>query len=110
MNGRPRRRGRGRELDVVDLLADAGFVTYRLAHGAADVIALRHDQRPQLIQVKSTAGGPYERFGPLDRLALVEQAKQAGADAVLAWWPPRLKVPHWLGPEDWPVRRIIVAP
>jgi len=98
MNGR----GRQRELAVAELLADAGFVTYRLAHGHADVIALRHDHQPMLIQVKSTAGGPYERFGPHDRALLLEEARDAGAAAVLAWWPPRRSVPEWIDSTDWP--------
>jgi Holliday junction resolvase len=98
------RRGRGPEMDVVDLLRDAGFVAYRLAHGAADVVAMRRDHDPttQLIQVKSTAGGPYERFGPADRRALTEDADLAGAEAVLAWWPRGRELPKWIDSEDWP--------
>jgi hypothetical protein len=59
-----------------------------------------------LIQVKSTAGGPYERFGPSDRAALALEAHQAGAAAVLAWWPPRRKVPQWIDAPDWPAARL----
>lgn len=91
-------------MDVVDLLRDAGFIAYRLAHGAADVVAMRRDHTPttQLIQVKSTAGGPYERFGPAARRALIEDAWEAGAEAVLAWWPRGQKVPKWIASADWP--------
>lgn len=95
-------RGRQRELAVAVLLRDAGFVTYRLAHGAADVLALRHDHEPMLIQVKSTAAGPYEHFGPVDREELMKEARKAGAAAVLAWWPPHQKVPKWIDSADWP--------
>ena len=95
-------RGRQRELAVAVLLRDAGFIAYRLAHGHADVLALRHDHQPMLIQVKSTVGGPYTHFGPADRAALIEEAQQAGAAAVLAWWPPRQKVPKWIDSADWP--------
>lgn len=101
-----RGRGRQRELAVLLLLRDAGFVTYRLAHGCADVLALRHDHQPMLIQVKSTAGSRYERFGPADRLALIDEAKQAGAAAVLAWWPPGVRVPEWIDSSDWPDARL----
>jgi Holliday junction resolvase len=100
------RRGRQRELDVVVLLTENDFVAYRLAHGCADVVALRHDLQPQLIQVKSTAGGPYERFGPHERAALMLEAEQAGAAAVLAWWPPRQAVPRWIDSADWPALRM----
>jgi Holliday junction resolvase len=99
-------RGRQRELAVAQLLRDAGFIAYRAAHGNADVIALRHDHEPMLIQVKSTAGGPYERFGPHDRVALINEARDAGAAAVLCWWPPRRTVPEWIDSADWPALKI----
>jgi Holliday junction resolvase len=100
-------RGRQRELAVAVLLRDAGFIAYRLAHGNADVAAMRHDHQPMLIQVKSTAGGPYERFGPYERAALLLEAEQAGAAAVLAWWPPRRRVPKWIDSSDWPALRAV---
>jgi Holliday junction resolvase len=100
-------RGRDRELDVVDLLRDAGTIAYRIAHGPADVIALG-DERPALIQVKSTAGGPYERFTPRARRALIDEAVLAGADAVLAWWPPGRDTPAWIHAVEWPALRAVV--
>jgi len=99
---RPHRRGRGPENDVVDLYLEAGYVAYRIAHGVADVVALRAGEPPVLVQVKSTAGGPYERFLPVDRAALLREARQAGARALLAWWPPRRPTPQWIGADDWP--------
>jgi hypothetical protein len=60
--------------------------------------------RPLLVQVKSTAGGPYERFGPAERAALIAEGERAGAAVVLAWWPPRRVVPKWLLPDAWPQR------
>jgi hypothetical protein len=45
-----------------------------------------------LIEVKSTAGGPYERFGPKDRVSLKAEADRGGARPWLAWWPPRGKL------------------
>jgi Holliday junction resolvase len=78
--------------------------------GDADLVALKAGKRPMLIEVKSTAGGPYERFGPAARQRLIMAAWIAGADAVLAWWPPRgqlrlIPADEWpkpLGPPGWP--------
>jgi Holliday junction resolvase len=99
-------RGRQRELAVAVLLRDAGFIAYRLAHGNADVAALRHDHQPMLIQVKSTARSAFEHFPPHERAALILEAEQAGAAAVLAWWPPRRKVPEWIDSSDWPQLKV----
>ena len=60
--------------------------------GCADVIALRLGSRPRLIEVKSTAQGPYETLVPLPELGSVAAARLAGADALLAWWPSRGKL------------------
>jgi Holliday junction resolvase len=95
------RRGRSRELRVADTLRREGWVVYRLAWGKADVGALRAGHRPRLVQVKSTAGGPYERFGPAERAELLAESEDAGADVVLAWWPPNRPL-RWIPPEDWP--------
>jgi hypothetical protein len=93
--------GNTRELRVMDVLAEEGWLCASRRHigGAGDVLAIRSyvdigsakgegiDAR--LIEVKSTAGGPWERFGPADRQALVETAERHGAEAWLYWWPPR---------------------
>lgn len=82
-----------------------GWVAYRLPQpSAGDVLALRAGAAPKLIQVKSTAGGPFERFGPVDRAALLAEANQAGAHALLAWWPPGGKL-RLIGPSEWPATR-----
>jgi hypothetical protein len=79
-------------------------------YGTCDLVALRHwphdDLRDRLseawlIEVKSTAGGPYHSFGPADRASLIEAATQAGATAVLAWWPPRGQL-RLIESKDWP--------
>jgi hypothetical protein len=60
--------------------------------GGGDLVAARHrgDRHDiWLVEVKSTAGGPYERFLPADRLAMLEVAWRTGAQAWLAWWPPK---------------------
>jgi Holliday junction resolvase len=96
-------RGHARERRVRDLLESDDWWVSRAAGslGDADLIALRHDRRPRLIEVKSTAGGPYERFGPAARARLTFAAELAGADALLAWWPPRGHLP-WIPATEWP--------
>lgn len=99
-------RGTQRELAVRDILAKDDWVAFRApaSLGCADVIALRDGSRPRLIEVKSTAGGPYERFGPEARARLSAAARLAGADAFLAWWPPRGKL-TWIPEAAWPTAR-----
>lgn len=96
-----RGRGRSRELAVRDWLRAQGWVTRRLADGPADLVALRCGLRPLLVQVKSTAGGPWEHFRPEDRIALEHEAIAAGADATLAYWPPRGRL-RWYASTEWP--------
>lgn len=98
-----RRRGIERDRRVRDLLAgdDWFAVCARGSHGAADIVAIRVGSRPRVIQVKSTAGGPWERFGPKDRAQLSFAAKLGGADALLAWWPPGGHL-HWIPEDEWP--------
>lgn len=97
------RRGIERERRVVDWLRDRDWIAFRApaSLGVADVIALRDGSRPRLVEVKSTAQGPYERFGPADRSKLTLAAKLAGADAFLVWWPPRAE-PRWIPEQEWP--------
>lgn len=69
--------------------------------GDADLVALKDGRRPMLVEVKSTAAGPYEHFQPADRARLRFAAGLAGADAVLAWWPPRGKL-RFIPANEWP--------
>ncbi len=69
--------------------------------GDADLVALKDGERPKLIEVKSTAAGPFHSFGPKDRADLRFAAKVAGASCVLAWWPPRGKL-TWIEESAWP--------
>jgi Holliday junction resolvase len=104
-------RGIQRERAVRDILADQDWLAFRApaSLGCADVIALRDGDRPRLVEVKSTAGGPYERFGPDARARLSLAAQIAGASAWLAWWPPRGKL-IWIPEKAWPKdRRMVVA-
>jgi Holliday junction resolvase len=104
------RRGHNRERQVRDHLQSEDWWVCRAAGslGDADLVALKVGRMPLLIEVKSTAGGPYERFGPKDRADLLFAAKVAGAKAVLVWWPPRGGM-EWLWPASWPGVRTGVA-
>lgn len=91
-----------------DLLRNEDWIAFRApaSLGVADVIALRDGNRPRLIEVKSTAAGPYHSFGPKDRAALSLAARLAGADAFLYWWPPRGRM-HVIGEDEWPTGRTV---
>jgi len=97
------RRGPQRERAVRDWLLERDWVVVRAAGslGEVDLVALKAGQRPRLIEVKSTAQGPYERFGPSDRADLNLRALWADADAFLAWWPPRGTL-RWIHSSEWP--------
>ena len=86
-----RRLGTDRERAVRALLEQEGWLAFRApaSLGCADVVALRAGDRPRLIEVKSIVTNPYEGFRRPDRARLSAAALQAGADAFLAWWPPR---------------------
>lgn len=95
--------GRRRELQVRDYYRGDGWVAFNApaSLGVADVIALKAGHNPQLVECKASATAPYKHFPPADRARLSAAAKQAGADAVLAWWPSRK--PLQLIPEsEWP--------
>jgi Holliday junction resolvase len=95
-------RGHQRERDVVLQLRNEDYVAIRApgSLGDFDVIACRGGHI-LLIEVKSTAGGPYERFGPADRARLRMAAEMAGATAWLVWWPKNGKA-HWVHESAWP--------
>jgi len=100
---RGKRAGTQRESAVRDLLRERGWLAFRApaSLGVADVVALKAGERPRLCEVKSTAQGPYEHFGPADRNRLRVAAELAGADALLAWWPSR-GVLKWIPEAEWP--------
>ena len=99
-------RGHDRERALRAKLQADDYIAFRApaSLGVADVVALKAGERPMLIEVKSTAGGPYEHFGPQDRSELSLAAEMAGAVAWLVWWPPRGK-PKWIGENEWPSQR-----
>jgi Holliday junction resolvase len=94
--------GRARERQVADKLRAQGWIVVKgTTYGTADLVALKDGEKPRLIEVKSTVGGPFHSFGPSDRLKLALAAHMAGADAVLAWWPPRGKM-ALIFEKEWP--------
>jgi hypothetical protein len=96
-------RGAARDRAVRDWFAERDWfaVCARGSHGCADVLAIKLGEQPRVVQVKSTAGGPYERFGPRDRAELAFAARLGGARAELCWWPPRGK-PRFIPESEWP--------
>lgn len=98
-------RGHDRERRVKDWLLERDWWVARAAGslGDADLVALKDGERPRLVEVKSTAQGPYEHFGPADRDGLRFAATVAGASAWLAWWPPRGRL-QWIPEDEWPKR------
>jgi Holliday junction resolvase len=99
-------RGHDRERKVKALLESEDWFVVRAAGslGDADLVALKYGKPSRIIEVKSTAQGPYERFGPKDRETLAFAAVLAGAEAWLAWWPPRGKL-RWIPASEWPTAR-----
>jgi Holliday junction resolvase len=95
-------RGTTRERQVRAQLEADGWVVVRAAGslGPVDLVALRNGTA-RLIQVKGTAKGPWHSFGPDDRQAMLWLADRAGAEAWLAWWPPR-REPKWIASWQWP--------
>jgi Holliday junction resolvase len=101
------RRGHNRERAVAAVLTADGWIVIRAAGslGDIDLVALKAGHPIRLIEVKSTAQGPYEHFGPGDRAELILAAEIAGAEAWLAFWPPRGKL-QWIPSADWPPVRV----
>jgi Holliday junction resolvase len=94
--------GRQRERQVADKLRSDDWVVVKgTTYGVADLCALQVGKTPMLIEVKSTIGGPYHSFGPKDRADMIAEAARAGAQAVLAWWPPRGKL-RLIPSSEWP--------
>lgn len=115
------RLGAQRERQEVAWRQDNGWLAFRTgghsanrgnadAFDVCDVIAMRAQFKVNLgaevlmIEVKSTAGGPFERFGPTEREALILAAAVAGATPLLVWWPvrrERIEIPV----AKWPLTR-----
>ena len=98
-------RGIQRERQVRAWLQEHDYWVCRAAGsmGDADLVALKPGDR-RLVEVKSTAQGPYERFGPAARDRLRFAAELADCSAWLAWWPSRGRL-TWIPAGEWPVGR-----
>jgi Holliday junction resolvase len=99
-----KRKGAHKERQSKQLLeADGWHVTKAGGSlGVADLVALKDGERPLLVQVKATAGGPFAHFGPGERGELLSVARGAGAVPVLAWWKPRAREHKLIESYDWP--------
>lgn len=96
-------RGRAREREVKKKLEADGWFVIKAGGslGEADLVALKAGRRGWMLEVKSTAGGPYERFGPEKREALYDAAEKAGLEPYLVYWPPRKEM-KFIGWPQWP--------
>lgn len=99
-------RGHDRERAVKAWFEQRDWLVVRAAGslGDVDLVCLREGYVPLLVEVKSTARGPYEHFGPAAREELRLAARIAGADATLAWWPPRGQL-RFIPDREWPGTR-----
>jgi Holliday junction resolvase len=103
--------GSKRERQVAELLRAEGWVVFhnKASRGVCDLVALRDPGTFQtasftdarLIEVKGTTRSPWVAWGPGERQALRDTARQAGAVPLLAWWPPHGEL-QWLGEAEWP--------
>lgn len=99
-------RGHNRERQVRAWFEQRDWLVIRAAGslGDVDLVCLRDGYTPLLVEVKSTAAGPYEHFRPPDREQLLFAAKLGGCRATLAWWPPRGKL-RFIPSDEWPKAR-----
>jgi Holliday junction resolvase len=107
--------GSKRERQVAELLRAEGWVVFhnKASRGVCDLVALRqwaalrrrgYDDtaaEARMIEVKGTTRSPWVAWGPGERQALRDAARQAGAVPLLAWWPPHGEL-QWLGEAEWP--------
>ncbi len=104
-------RGHDRERAVQDRLEEDDWVVTRAAGslGIYDLMAMKAGKRNRLVEVKSTHRGPFHSFGPKARADILFHAELAGAEAYLAWWPPR-GILTWLHSDSWPKSRAAAPP
>jgi len=96
-------RGRAREREVKKKLEAQGYFVIKAGGslGEADLIALKAGERGMMIEVKSTAAGPFHSFGPSKREALISASEKAGLEPYLVYWPPRGEL-KYIGWTHWP--------
>lgn len=93
------------EHKVLRVMREAGWFCFRTpaSLGVCDIVALRAGHRPRLLEVKSTTRSAFAGFPPADRRDLLAAADVAGAEALLAYWPPRKQlqmIPSYSWPES----------
>lgn len=103
------RKGNGKELRSAELFATEGYVVGSRRHiaGPGDLLVVRARPRLRytdalLVEVKCTAAGPFDHFGPADRLAMAEYCEEHWLTPALAWWAPKAKAHKLIFFEDWP--------
>lgn len=99
------RRGNSFEVELAKALEDQGALvgSRRRIAGVGDLLVYGPELgRVRLVEAKTTAGGPYERFGRIERAIMISVCRDAGAEAWLAWRPPRASVVKWISSDEWP--------
>lgn len=105
--------GRDAEVQLINELEDAGWVCGSRRHipGPGDILAVLQLQGLdgqgdgydiRLIEVKTTARGPYKKMGPTERQALRDAAARIGATPWIAWRPYPSEPWRWLHEGLWP--------
>ena len=99
--------GARREHQVRRFLEADGWVVVRAAGslGPVDLVAMHRGRFPMFVQVKADRRSAWHNFPPEDRLELAELARQAGAEAWLAWYPQDRRPAQWIPERDWPTTR-----
>jgi hypothetical protein len=109
-------RGLKRERALRHILIAEGWVVIRASMGIVDLVLMRKTEiawfsgirlpipEVRLVQVKSTAGGPYKNFSPAERAELISMARAIAGTAWLIWWPPH-KPWQWISESEWPEDR-----
>lgn len=98
-------KGSAKERLTAKLLSEDGWLVASRRHigGAADLLAIKPNHRPRLVEVKCRrelySGSGFSRA---DRAALIAEAERFDAEPLCAWWKPRAREPVWLGVGDWP--------
>jgi hypothetical protein len=84
---------------------DPGRHSFRPRWAIVDVISMKDGETTFFDEVKTTSR-PYERFGPIQRRALLKLAQECGAEARLVWWPDHAKQagrdPQIIPSSNWP--------